>query len=149
MVQVGETCAGKVTGLTRFGAFIELETGESGLVHISEIAHTYVENVEDVLQKGQEVKVVVTQITPEGKYNFSIKKATPKPENLRPHRRVERTSPPKEKGLPTGEWEGRLELGEEASFEDKITKFLKESNEKNNSIRARDNKRAGIRKPKR
>lgn len=149
MVQVGETCAGKVTGLTRFGAFVQLESGESGLVHISEIAHNYVEKVEDVLEKGQEVKIVVTQITPDGKYNFSIKKAIPKPEAPRPSKRPQMPSEPRDEGLPKGEWEGRKTLGSDASFEDKLTKFLKESNEKNNSIRARDNKRAGIRKPKR
>lgn len=149
MVQVGETCMGKVTGLTRFGAFVQLESGESGLVHISEIAHTYVEKVEDVLEKGQEVKVVITQITPDGKHNFSIKKATPKPESPRPARRPQVSFEPGDTELPTGEWEGRKTLGPDATFEDKLTKFLKESNEKNNSIRARDNKRAGIRKPKR
>ena len=76
--QVGSILEGKVTTITKFGAFVALEGGKSGLVHISEIANTFVNDVHDFLQEGQEVKVLVLS-TDEGKINLSIKKAQPRP----------------------------------------------------------------------
>ena len=55
--QVGSILEGKVASITKFGAFIALEGGKSGLVHISEIANTFVNDVHDFLQEGQSVKV--------------------------------------------------------------------------------------------
>ena len=74
--QVGSILEGKVTTITKFGAFVALEGGKSGLVHISEIANTFVNDVHDFLQEGQEVKVLVLS-TENGKINLSIKKAQP------------------------------------------------------------------------
>ncbi len=76
--QVGSILEGKVTTITKFGAFVALEGGKSGLVHISEIASTFVNDVHDFLQEGQEVKVLVLS-TENGKINLSIKKAQPRP----------------------------------------------------------------------
>ena len=72
---VGSVVEGKVTGLTKFGAFVSLPEGKSGLVHMSEIAYTYVNEVKDHLQEGQEVKVKVIGIDDAGRINLSIKKA--------------------------------------------------------------------------
>ena len=58
-LQVGSILEGKVTTITKFGAFVALEGGRSGLVHISEIANTFVNDVHDFLQEGQTVKVLV------------------------------------------------------------------------------------------
>lgn len=76
--QVGSILEGKVTTITKFGAFVALEGGRSGLVHISEIANTFVNDVHDFLQEGQTVKVVVLASN-NGKINLSIKKALPRP----------------------------------------------------------------------
>ena len=54
--QVGSILEGKVTSITKFGAFVALDNGKSGLVHISEIANTFVNDVHDYLQEGQAVK---------------------------------------------------------------------------------------------
>ena len=59
---VGSILDGKVTGITKFGAFVSLPEGRSGLVHISEIAYSYVNEVSDHLQEGQEVKVKVLSL---------------------------------------------------------------------------------------
>ncbi len=75
-LQVGSILTGKVTTITKFGAFVALEGGGSGLVHISEIANTFVNDVHDFLQEGQEVKVLVLS-TENGKINLSIKKTQP------------------------------------------------------------------------
>ena len=81
--EVGAVLEGKVTSITKFGAFVALEGGRSGLVHISEIANTYVNDVHDFLQEGQTVKVKLLAIK-DGKLDLSIKKALPAPE--RPQR---------------------------------------------------------------
>ena len=77
--QVGSILEGKVTSITKFGAFVALEGGRSGLVHISEIANTFVNDVHDFLQEGQTVKVLVLS-TENGKINLSIKKTLPQQE---------------------------------------------------------------------
>ena len=78
-IEVGSVLDGKVTGITNFGAFVTLPGGRSGLVHISEIAHSYVSNVRDFLTEGDTVKVKVVNIDDAGRINLSIKKATPPP----------------------------------------------------------------------
>lgn len=74
---MGAILEGKVSGITKFGAFVTFPDGSSGLVHISEIANTYVNDVHDYLTIGQEVRVKVLSITPEGKVNLSVKQALP------------------------------------------------------------------------
>ncbi len=76
---VGSIVDGKVTGITKFGAFVALPEGKSGLVHISEIAHTYVSEVAEHLSEGQEVQVKVIGIDENNRINLSIKKATEAP----------------------------------------------------------------------
>ena len=74
---VGTIYDGKVTGITKFGAFVALPGGKSGMVHISEVANTYVEDIKQYLAEGQEVKVKLIAIDPQGRINLSIKKAEP------------------------------------------------------------------------
>ena len=123
---------GKVTGITKFGAFVALPDGKSGLVHISEIANTFVNDVHDYVEDGQTVKVKVIGIADDGKINLSIKKAeAPEqqyaPRQSRPQRSYAdrparggssgfRQPMPRVNG-PTGD----------ASFEDKLKHFMQES----------------------
>lgn len=78
-ISVGTILEGVVKSITNFGAFVTLPGGRSGLVHISEIAHTYVSDVRDHLTEGQQVKVKVVGIDDAGRINLSIKKAVPPP----------------------------------------------------------------------
>lgn len=127
-VEVGSVLEGKITGITKFGAFVALPEGKSGLVHISEIANTYVNDVHDHVQIGQSVKVRVMSITPDGKINLSIKRAeeAPAPEkgdsgNKRPaaHKPDVCLTPPEPAAAaPTS---GNQE------FEDRLKKFMQES----------------------
>ena len=73
----GAILEGRVQGITNFGAFIELPGGMVGLVHISEIANTYVKNVKDFIQEGDVVKVKVLNIAGKKKLVLSIKQANP------------------------------------------------------------------------
>ena len=76
---------GKVTGITKFGAFVALPGGKTGMVHISEIAHAYVSDINDHLTVGQEVKVMVIAIDPAGKINLSIKRTQEAPARQEGH----------------------------------------------------------------
>jgi small subunit ribosomal protein S1 len=70
---------GKVTRLMDFGAFVELEPGIEGLIHISELANQRVRRVADVVQPGQEVKVMVLRVDPgQRRISLSLKAALPK-----------------------------------------------------------------------
>lgn len=71
-VNVGDEFSGKVVRLAPFGAFVEIAPGKDGLVHISQMAPGRVERPEDVVSEGQEVKVRVTDVTPEGKVGLSM-----------------------------------------------------------------------------
>lgn len=77
--EVGAIVEGKVTGITKFGAFVSLPGNKTGMVHISEIAHAYVSDINEHLTIGQEVKVKIIAIDPAGKINLSIKKTTEAP----------------------------------------------------------------------
>ncbi len=76
---VGSVLEGKVTGITKFGAFVSLPGGKTGMVHISEGAHVYVRDINEHLTIGQQVKVKVIAVDPAGKVNLSIKKTTAPP----------------------------------------------------------------------
>ena len=130
-VSVGAVVDGTVTGITNFGAFIQLPGGKSGLVHISEISHDYVEKVADYLKKDEKVKVKVLSISKEGKISLSIRQAKPK------------TNKPVEI-----EWNKPDDKQKFMSFEDKLNKFLKDSVEKHDQIKARDNRKSSGIKPK-
>ena len=73
----GELLKGLITGITSFGAFVRLPDGKEGLVHISEIANTYVTNIDNFVKLNQEVTVKVLGKNNKGKYDLSIKQASP------------------------------------------------------------------------
>ena len=83
-IEVGQLLEGRVSGITQFGAFVALPEGKSGLVHISEVANTYVNDVHEFLSVGQSVKVRVLKISPEGKISLSVKRAEERPAAERP-----------------------------------------------------------------
>lgn len=148
---VGSILEGKVTSIMKFGAFVALEGGRSGLVHISEIANTYVNDVRDFLEEGQTVKVKVLS-TENGKINLSIKKALP--QEPRPAAGGGRTAP-RPSGAPRSGGGGRfarapqqtLPPSGDLSFEDKLKQFMTASEGKMADLnRNIDGKRGGRRR---
>ena len=129
-VEVGAILDGKVTGITAFGAFVALPGGKSGLVHISEVAETYVRDVRDYLTEQQEVKVKVIGINPQGKISLSIKQAMPRPQSPRPAppKRPDRRSEPDRAVRAEGPYVPQP-TGDR-SFEDKLKRFMQESDGK-------------------
>ena len=115
--EIGEIIEGKITGITKFGAFVELPDGKTGMVHISEVASTFVKEIRDYVKESQIVKVKVLSISEEGKISLSMKKAEPvsekKPYPVRAESYV--WSPKKNDSL---------------SFEDMMNKFKQTSDEK-------------------
>ncbi len=155
-IQVGEKLQGKVTGITNFGAFVELQPGITGLVHISEVADNYVKSVSDHLKVGDEVTVKVINVDNDGKIGLSIKKAVDKPvEEKRPFRSEDRgPRPPRSEGGYSGGGQGgggggrgdrnRGDRPNRVTFDDKLTRFLRDSEEKISSLRKNtDSKRGG------
>ena len=80
-LEIGSIYEGKVTGITKFGAFVLLPMGKSGMVHISEVANTFVDDINNYLKEGQTVTVKLIAIDQQGRINLSIKKALPQQEN--------------------------------------------------------------------
>ena len=128
---VGSVLEGKVTGITKFGAFVSLPEGKSGLVHISEIAYSYVNDVKDHLKEGQEVKVKVIGIDENGRINLSIKKAMdPPPRPAGQGRPMGRPG-----GHTGGGFRGKPAPAEPASFEDRLKQFMASSDSKLSELR--------------
>ena len=127
---VGSILEGKVTGLTKFGAFVSLPEGKSGLVHISEIAYSYVNDVKDYLKEGQEVKVKVIGIDENGRINLSIKKAMDPPPRPAGQGRPMGGARSAGGGRSAGFGRGPAAPREPASFEDKLKQFMQASDSK-------------------
>ena len=138
-LEVGACVEGKVTGITKFGAFVELEGGQTGMVHISEVAPTYVKEIRDHVTENQQVKVKVLSIGEDGKISLSIKKAMDPPP--RANRNTSRHVSP---GRPGGfEWQStRTESG---NFEEMMSRFKQTSDEKMLDLkRSLDGKHGGF-----
>lgn len=139
--EVGSILEGTVTGITKFGAFVELPGGKTGMVHISEIAPTYVNEIKDFVQEQQVVKVKVLSIGEDGKVSLSIKRAMDPQQHNRPqqkssfHRapRTPRAPAPPVTGPGNFEWTPRR--SENASFEDMMLKYKQSSEEKMSDIK--------------
>ncbi|HHV15033.1 MAG TPA: S1 RNA-binding domain-containing protein [Gelria sp.] len=126
----GELVEGKVQGITRFGAFVELPGGAVGLVHISEIADTYVRDVKDFVREGDKVKVKVLNVDGK-KIGLSIKQAT-----VKENKQVKRPA----RGHSTDRYRGHTQANkspQNESLDDKIARFLKESDERMQPLKNR------------
>ena len=129
-LQVGMVIEGKVTGITKFGAFVALPEGKSVLVHISEIANTFVNDVHDYVQDGQTVKVKIIGIGDDGKINLSIKKADEHAPQQRQDQRPPRpasAAQPRQYGGPRQAVPRANGPTGDVSFEDKLKQFMQES----------------------
>lgn len=147
-IEVGQIVEGKVTGITNFGVFVDLGDGKSGLVHISEIAQTYVSDVKEFVKENDVVKMKVLNVSDDGKISLSIKKAQEpqqqaerKPAGQKP-RRSPRPEPAFSQPAPV--WTPKK--SESASFEDMMAKFKQTSDEKFSDLKR---KNPDTRRPKR
>lgn len=121
-VEVGSILEGKVTGVKKFGAFVSLPGGQTGMVHISEVSNEYIQELSDVLTEGQDVKVKVMNISEDGKIALSMKRTEPRPKPTR---------------ADTGRvWQPRPSAPQgNMSFEDMMSQFKSRSEEKMSDLR--------------
>ena len=131
-IEVGQLLEGRVSGITQFGAFVALPEGKSGLVHISEVANTFVNDIHEFLSVGQTVKVRVLKISPEGKISLSVKRAEERPAAERPQpRRGEPAAAPRPAAMPSRAQEVYVPTRSgDQNFEDKLKQFMQESDSK-------------------
>ncbi len=144
---VGTVLEGKVKSITNFGAFISLPENKTGMVHISEVANTYVSDIRQHLTEGQDVKVMVIG-TDNGKINLSIKRLEPKPqrEGGKPNFRGGNAGAPRQGGYQNREQnQARPQRAPvqpaapktaDQLFEEKLKAFMTESDSKLSSIKA-------------
>lgn len=125
-LKVGTVLEGKVSGIMKFGAFVSLPNGKSGLVHISEISNSYVNDVKDFLAEGQIVKVKIIGIDEAGRINLSIKKADMTASAPAPAPKKYPAAPPSN------------------TFEDKLKAFMQDSESKMSSMKNAPEKKGGI-----
>lgn len=133
-LEVGSVLTGKVTGVMKFGAFVALPENKSGMVHISEISHEYVNDINDAIKVGDEVTVKVISID-NGKISLSIKanleKPAPKPKQKRPRKPYV----PAPKVTSPGDFQWENNKNENSSFEDMMSKFKKTSEDKMSDLK--------------
>ncbi|ACS98736.1 S1 domain-containing RNA-binding protein [Paenibacillus sp. JDR-2] len=159
-IEVGAKLEGKVTGITHFGAFVDLSGGVTGLVHISEIADNYVKDVKDHLKIDDVVKVKVINVDKDGKIGLSIKQAVDRPEG-------QQAAPQREPragggggfnrggggqdrgGRPFNKQSAGRPSYNKPSFEDKMSRFLKDSEERISSLKKNTEGKRGGRGAKR
>ena len=146
-LEVGAILEGKVTGITKFGAFVELPGGKTGMVHISEVAPTYVKEIRDYVTENQMVKVKVLSISEDGKVSLSMKRAQPPARREPRPRAVQATARPARAVSPgrPGGFEWQPSRGDSGSFEDMMSKFKQASDEKISDLkRSLDGKHGGF-----
>lgn len=145
-VEIGEILDGKVTGITNFGAFVELPDKSTGMVHISEVSATFIKDIHEKLSEGDMVKVKVLEINEKGKIALSIKKALPQEEEQKP----KRPAGDKPRRSQPQVWTGSQKSEpENMSFEDMLAKFKTVSDEKMSDLKKNNVAKRGASTPRR
>lgn len=144
-IEVGSKLQGKVTGITKFGAFVELPGGSTGLVHISEVADNYVKDINDHLKVGDQVEVKVINVEKDGKIGLSIKKAIDKPEAPQRSRSYSNSNSQR----PRQSRSNDRNAPKVETFESKMAKFLKDSEDRLTSLKRHTESKRGGRGAKR
>ncbi len=131
---VGEILEGKVKSLTKFGAFVTFDDGSTGMVHISEIAHTFVSDIRQHLTEGDTVKVMVIGVD-DKKINLPIKRTQPQSRADRPQRSEFDRKPHNRPSFDRKPADAASSAPQKASFDDMLKQFMSESDSKMSSIR--------------
>ena len=136
--KVGDIVEGKITGITSFGVFADIGDGKSGMVHISEVARNYVNDIKEHVKENDVVKMKILSIGDDGKISLSIKRALPpeKKNNDAP-RRERKADAPKSNAIDsTYTWTPKK--SEPASFEEMMNRFKQTSDEKFSDLKRKN-----------
>ena len=160
-IEVGNCFEGRVTGVKPFGAFVALPEGRVGMVHISEVSNEFVQDIAAVLHDGDTVKVQVINVAPDGKIALSIKRLLPPPPRQPREGRGPRPGAPRDggrSGAPRGAgrpprqprdaaprvWQPKAPArSDNLSFEDMMSRFKSQSEEKMADLDHETNNRRG------
>ncbi len=135
-LEPGKIIEGKVTGITPFGAFVSIENGKTGLIHISEVALEYVKEIKDHIKEGDSVRAKILSIDKSGKISLSIKQA------LLDEKTAAKKTVPKKTSHKPDDFDWGKKSAQPASFEDMMAKFKQDSDEKLHDVKkAMDHKR--------
>lgn len=147
-VEIGEIFEGKVTGITNFGAFVELPDKSTGMVHISEVSNSFIKDIHEKLNENDTVTVKVIDVNDKGKIALSIKKALPQeePAEQKPKKAfAEKSARPKPQV-----WTGTKKTeSENMSFEDMMARFKTVSDEKMSDLKKNTTAKRGASVPRR
>lgn len=148
-LKVGDVVEGKIAHIKEYGVFVDLPEGKSGMVHISEVARTYVNDINEHVKLGDKVKVKVLNIAEDGKISLSIRRAM-EPEKRNdgePRKRERRQSAPSAPPAgPDPSYTWTPKKSESASFEEMMNRFKQSSEEKFSDLKR---KNPETRRPKR
>lgn len=128
-LEIGSIAEGTVFRVLKMGALVRFPQGDVGLVHISEIAHSYVHEVEEYLHEGDVVRVKVTGVNDQGRYELSIKQLEPAPDRPGGPGSRDRRPPDSRKAL-----------------DEKLADFTKRSQQRMSEVRRREGRRRGGRR---
>lgn len=145
-IEVGQVLPGKITGITNFGAFVDLGNNKSGFVHISEISEGFVKDINDFFAMGDEVQVKVLKLTPDGKINLSIRQAQAKTEKAKEPRREKsfEAKVAKERSTRDTFASKNRKESDNSDFDSMMNQFLKDSEDRLVSLkRNTEGKRGG------
>ncbi|MDH6363920.1 S1 RNA binding domain protein [Enterococcus sp. PF1-24] len=141
-IEVGAKLQGKVSGITNFGAFIDLGSGKTGLVHISEVSNGYIKDINDVLSVGDEVTVKVTSIGNDGKIGLSIRQTQEQPPQEK--REFVKREPRPARPAPKKSFGQNQPANNKQDFDSLMSSFLKDSDDRLTSLkRNTEGKRGG------
>lgn len=141
-LEIGKVYTGKVKGITQYGAFVDIDGGGTGMVHISEVSNTYVNDIHDHLTDNQEVKVKVIGINEAGKVSLSIKKVESDGNQPQKKRRNDGNSRPR-----PNVWEPKKQTPvTEMSFEDMMSHFKQSSEERICDLKRSTDRKNGSRR---
>ncbi len=135
-LKIGEIYQGKITGITNFGVFVDLGDNTSGMVHISEVARSFVNDIKEHVKMGDEVKVKVLSIGEDGKIALSIKKA------LEPEKKENDGKPrerrPRQPQVIDSSYTWTAKRSEPEDFEDMMNRFKQTSDEKFSDLKRKN-----------
>lgn len=135
---VGQIVEGKITGITNFGVFADLGDSLTGMVHISEVAQTYVSEIRDHVKENDVVKMKVLSISEDGKISLSIKRAMEQPKKEGEPRQRTQKSPRREPQKVDNSFVWTAKKAESESFEEMMNRFKQTSEEKFSDLKRKN-----------
>ena len=134
--EVGQIVEGKITGITNFGVFVDLGDGKNGMVHISEVARSYVTDIHEHVKENDVVKMKVLSVGDDGKISLSIKRAQEEEKKVRFDKKSNTEKRQAQKIDSSYTWAPKKQ--EPASFEEMMNRFKQTSDEKFSDLKRKN-----------